>query len=1030
MSHKTFFPKCGGGTFTQNSSCLIALFLLLMQLLPTQASAQIGSQCNEWAIEVCEAPLPYNTDAYGISAGCADNCYRVYYYFYLIKVGSQGNPQMEQSFTFTSLSLSGTLAVTPGDLSATGLGLSEVNVKESVSCSGDFPGLNNPGNPNSPILSYDATSNVFTYQVSSGDPTQPVLNWPVFGRLPLFVLAVDVFPNETVEPTGMAYSFTITNSSGSNPVTCNGVAQVCTNPLNFYKTIAQTTTSCNSSAGVPFFRIGDAVSAAAPGFPNRKKMPVWVYAPTSMNFSWDEADFLMSVATGQSMLTPTIETGLISADAVKVYSYPLGSGYRIYTHNIGTVSVQNGASAPNSLNTLFYIVFDGPQLESECAEATVAFTGHARLDGGDFICCKPLLGSANTASWGASNCVTDHCPEVTLRAVKNSTTQSNNCGSLLYFDLYISSTQNVNLTDVRCALKVKKNGTFSISAIETFSPFCSPSACISVTDISPDYLRVEYEATNLNLMLFSVGSPVLLATIALNTSDNGCLSGITFLDAVAQKNGAPDACLTSTQSGFSDTDPSDDACALGHIFQVSAETESGSTIGLWHYYINQFDPNYNNPSCEQTGISPDGQTISKCVCILPNTEQNVVLKKADNYLNGVSTFDLVLISRHILGIQPLTGFNILAADANMNGSVTTFDIVELRKLILGIYPSLPLANSWRFIDKDLKNAVQGSSNPFPLIHTPILGAGQPGNPNLIGGNQYLDITAPNWFANEEFDEFALPPTTNLNSKSEFVGFKVGDVNYSTIPSFNQHQTDDRAANVLTLGIKTVKGNAGESIEIPVFSLVQQSLVGWQIALGYDTNLLKIIGVRWPAEIPHRTMQDRGWHWSQPGELRILWFDGESTSALKSGTPLFFVQAELRQNLPNARDLLHSSSQNIPSEAYDSDMRTYSLQLEASDAAFLPVPTQPETQKKTVYRLSVYPNPAGAAFRLQVEASDACPVQLSIRDALGREVFNRSLDLGEGMNTLLSTQFPALSPGHYTVSLHTPASVETLRFVKQ
>ena len=68
-----------------------------------------------------------------------------------------------------------------------------------------------------------------------------------------------------------------------------------------------------------------------------------------------------------------------------------------------------------------------------------------------------------------------------------------------------------------------------------------------------------------------------------------------------------------------------------------------------------------------------------------------------NDLNGVSTYDLVLISSHILGLQALNSpWKIIAADVNYNNSVTPFDIVEARKLILGIYQQIPNNAAWRF----------------------------------------------------------------------------------------------------------------------------------------------------------------------------------------------------------------------------------------------------------------------------------------------------------------------------------------------
>jgi len=71
----------------------------------------------------------------------------------------------------------------------------------------------------------------------------------------------------------------------------------------------------------------------------------------------------------------------------------------------------------------------------------------------------------------------------------------------------------------------------------------------------------------------------------------------------------------------------------------------------------------------------------------------------DDYLNGVSTLDLVLISRHILGIAKFTNkyYNI-AADVNDDRRVTVADMVELKKLILGITLNLPI--SWRVFTEE------------------------------------------------------------------------------------------------------------------------------------------------------------------------------------------------------------------------------------------------------------------------------------------------------------------------------------------
>jgi hypothetical protein len=82
-----------------------------------------------------------------------------------------------------------------------------------------------------------------------------------------------------------------------------------------------------------------------------------------------------------------------------------------------------------------------------------------------------------------------------------------------------------------------------------------------------------------------------------------------------------------------------------------------------------------------------------------------------NDLNGVTTYDLVLISKHILGIEPLDSpWKMVAADANQSNTITTFDIVEGRKIILGIIPDFPTNTSWRFLPA--YTTFSNPNNPF------------------------------------------------------------------------------------------------------------------------------------------------------------------------------------------------------------------------------------------------------------------------------------------------------------------------------
>jgi len=119
-----------------------------------------------------------------------------------------------------------------------------------------------------------------------------------------------------------------------------------------------------------------------------------------------------------------------------------------------------------------------------------------------------------------------------------------------------------------------------------------------------------------------------------------------------------------------------------------------------------------------------------------------------NDLNGVSTYDLVLITNHLLGLQSLDSpWKVIAADVNHNNSVTTFDIVEARKLILGIYAQLPSNAAWRF---------------FPAATT----FGNPQNPFASG------LPLESIVINSLQSNFTL---------GSFKGVKVGDANNSASP---------------------------------------------------------------------------------------------------------------------------------------------------------------------------------------------------------------------------------------------------------
>lgn len=102
--------------------------------------------------------------------------------------------------------------------------------------------------------------------------------------------------------------------------------------------------------------------------------------------------------------------------------------------------------------------------------------------------------------------------------------------------------------------------------------------------------------------------------------------------------------------------------------------------------------------------------------LTPGEQHYLTASRDSNYRNGVTTHDLLLISRHILGVAQFTSpYEILASDANRDLKVTTLDLIFLRRLILGIDLELPAQQqSWFFVNPSYQ--FQDPEHPFSELY--------------------------------------------------------------------------------------------------------------------------------------------------------------------------------------------------------------------------------------------------------------------------------------------------------------------------
>lgn len=350
------------------------------------------------------------------------------------------------------------------------------------------------------------------------------------------------------------------------------------------------------------------------------------------------------------------------------------------------------------------------------------------------------------------------------------------------------------------------------------------------------------------------------------------------------------------------------------------------------------------------------QNSSSCgvlTFVPPATAFSLVAECDTNPLNGLSTFDLLLISRHILGIQPFTQpWQWLAADANKSGSVTTFDVVELRKLILGIYDKLPNNTSWRFFPTDCD---------FP----------------------------PNPFASLCLPQYSYNALSILDLPAEipFHAVKTGDVNGSASPDAASamglaEARDEPARLVLPDWVL----EAGETRDVSIRLSGLHTLSGFQFGLfcAPDAFIVEQVVPGWLTGLDEDAFAQ-----PSPGILHCSWFSPTPQPVFPDDDVLVLRLTALR----TARLSEHIALQQerLSAEAYHAADATRQIELffekeitapEQGDAILLPQPN---------------PTRGGASIGLHLQRPER--VYLFITDAAGQTAFRQETMLESGAHWL-------------------------------
>lgn len=327
--------------------------------------------------------------------------------------------------------------------------------------------------------------------------------------------------------------------------------------------------------------------------------------------------------------------------------------------------------------------------------------------------------------------------------------------------------------------------------------------------------------------------------------------------------------------------------------------------------------------------------------------------KDKNYLNGVTTLDIVLIQKHILGINTITDpYVLIAADVNKDCKVTGTDLIHLRKLILGLYDGDKLPNnlSWRFVDAK---------------HT------------------FADPTA---VPCDYPEEIHLPNLKEQALDQNFIGVKIGDINLSSKVHAQAEQVETRSDKTIKFDIREQNLKAGTSVKLGVTALDYFNVNGWQMAFGVDSEKATITNI----ESGALTLKDEHVNMDFGTNAVMISYNQNESESFETTDVLFYITVDILDNMSSV-DLFTVVDTDRAAEAY------IGQSLEVAPIEF---GKQTETKvDQHVMLLQNEPNPFIERTNIQFYLTKTEKATINVVNSYGRIVYTKTALYDAGAHTL-------------------------------
>jgi len=388
----------------------------------------------------------------------------------------------------------------------------------------------------------------------------------------------------------------------------------------------------------------------------------------------------------------------------------------------------------------------------------------------------------------------------------------------------------------------------------------------------------------------------------------------------------------------------------------------------------------NRPSGSQTQIRQTNYNGEyQCQNLSTGQGYRIVPAKNDDWLNGVSTADIIRIQKHILGKEVFSNaFDMIAADVNKSKSITTADIAELRKLILGITGEIDKNTSWRMLNEDMR--FNGAENAL--------------QENLLEDCELKDL--------------------QTDHKANFTGIKIGDLtNNARTRGIKPSKIETRSLQVLDLNIENKRMLPDQIYDIELGSHNIQAFQGFQTTIELDPERVEILEVIVNPEIIQGNEHINHSAFNR-GMIPMSWNGSVHTSTTNQQILRIRVRSKSDTRMS---DCIHLGSSITQSLSVDREGEEGTIQLRFY-----------EDDQDPFVLLQNEPNPWRQSTSIGMILPERGEVTLFIYDVTGRVCYKQVMILEKGFNDLTIHRSDIVKAGLYYYQADYSTSTKTFKMV--